>query len=395
MNSKRYMPILDWTKISVSAPGSFVLVGEYADLYDKDAIAITVDRHTKVTIRTFEKHRLRLNLKNFNDVREWPTASFTMTRLVKRYNEIFNFTDTTPQILNHLLNRRYKQQPTQEVNLSTESSLDSVAQQSEQVDKSVIAFLMLYLALGDSYAWSARPSLDVEIESDIPFGRGYGSSSSYGVALCTALMKVFRISAEPAVINHWALNVDKYFHGRASGLHTSAIVYGGYVYFQNGKVKYSGVPHSSLKKVLFIDTNIRRDYKTVVNILESHQSESSNNLQATLDSISDSVLMTWRKLNDPFFRPDSIATHLIACQDRLDALGLGNENLSDIRSFAANLQLAVKQTKSGQSAFLIYDDLDNSQVVKDFMVMLSDLSYKHESFITGCKGVKVISIDSA
>lgn len=388
------MPILDWTQVKASAPGSFVLVGEYADLYDKNAIAVTIDRQTRVSIRLYKEGRLRLNLKNFNDLREWPTTSLAMTRLVGRYNDILDYSDTIPPKLNHLLNKRYKVQPKLDATLKCEPSSILGSDHSDQVEKSVIAFLMLYIALGDSYAWSARPSLDIEVESDIPLGRGYGSSSSYGVALCAALMKVYRISAEPAVINNWALNVDKFFHGKASGLHTSVIVHGGYIYFQNSKVKYSGIPHTTPMKALFIDTFIRRNDRALIKILENQQTESSNDLQATLENISDIVVTTWRKFNDPYFWPKSISTQLMACQEQLDSLGLGHGNLSDICSRAANLQLAAKQTKSGQSAFLLYEDSDINRTINEFKAILTDSGYKSESLGICCKGVETTTIRS-
>lgn len=112
-----------WSQIKTTAPGRFILLGEFAELYDKNAIALTIDCRTTVVIKEYKEGRLRLNLKNYNNIREWPTTSFTLTKLVTKYADVLEYTDSMPSRLNHLLHKRYYQN-NQESSSNTENDSD-------------------------------------------------------------------------------------------------------------------------------------------------------------------------------------------------------------------------------------------------------------------------------
>lgn len=377
--SSRYMPMVDWAQIEASAPGRFILSGEYADLHDKNAIAVTFDRRTRVVIRPHKEGRLRLNLKNYNNVREWPITSFTMTRLVAKYADVLVYNDSTPTKLNHLLHKRY---------YKTELNPETM----RQADNGVMAFLILYVALGDSYAWSARPPLDIEIDSDVPIGRGLGASSAYAVAICAALMKLFRVSAEPYIISNWATNVDKFFHGVSSGLHTSGIIQGGYTLFQHNKFKTCGSIHSVPVKLMFVDTGVRRDPKIINDMVQEHSS-SHNHIYSAIGDIANQI---WRKIMDTEFSPATIAPLIRSNHEHLLALGLCHDRLIDICNRARAQDLTVKQTQGGETAFLLHDGLFEWYKTNEFIKELLRLGYKVDHCNVSFKGLDVSVVpDSA
>lgn len=378
------MPMVDWIQIEASAPGRFVLAGEYADLCEKNAIAVTFDRRTRVVIRPHKKGRLRLNLKNYDNIREWPITSLNMVRLVAKYAEVLEYDENIPKRLNNLLHKRYYQTEPPDTNqiFECETQRKAILDSIGQMDDGVMAFLILYVALGDSYAWSARPELDIEIESDIPIGRGLGSSSALCVAICAALMKLFRVSAEPYIMSNWTTNIDKYFHGVSSALHTSAVIHGGFVMLASNKVKVSGNVKSERKiKVMFIETGVRRDSKRICDLAPDQVIH--------FGGISNLVNSIWLKIIEADFSPDAIASFLGSNQDNLFTSGLSHERLRDICDRARAKNLTLKQNQGGETAFLLYEEGSHCHQLSAFRNELRELKIKFENHDICYKGLDV------
>uniref|UniRef100_A0A6G1S595 Mevalonate kinase n=1 Tax=Aceria tosichella TaxID=561515 RepID=A0A6G1S595_9ACAR len=439
MFKRHYQPSMDWSQIEASAPGRFVLIGDYGDLEDRTAIAVAIDRRLKVTIRPYKEGYIRLNLKDFDHVREWPTTLplFSMTRLVATYAGTLNYTDSIKRCLSPKLldkkfyktslnvqrssktapgtcdrvngesNQSIKTSPAgttsfadnqhhygdseQESSSKKQTDIPDTIQEQEasffhevnsldpceidpvsQTDSTVLAFFVLYLAIGDSFAGSFRPALDVEIESDITMCRGLGSSTALGVALCGSLLKAFGISAEPSIIIDWAHNVDKFFHKEVTSLHSSVAVNGGYIYYQKDqkdKIKYHGAPHASPLKILLIDTGVRRDPKQVIEVIIKKLSSKSEFISLALSQLNDLATRIWRLMNDPQFKANSISQQLDDAQSILDSLGLNHERMRTIQTIAQRAGFVVKQSQAGETMFLLYDELDER--IDEF---ISDLS---------------------
>jgi len=71
------------------------------------------------------------------------------------------------------------------------------------------------------------------ITSDIPEGRGMGSSAAFCVAAVAALLHFYTGHAhEKDTINSLAYACEKYFHGMPSGVDVSASCFGGLVYYR-------------------------------------------------------------------------------------------------------------------------------------------------------------------
>lgn len=365
-NQRNYRPPMDWSLIEASAPGRFVLIGDYGNLQERTAIAVAIDRRLKVTIRPCQKGIIRLNLKNFDEVREWPTTLplFSMTKLVATYASTLSYSDSVQRCLRPLLNQKYCK--TIKTNLST---CDKLNGEEDPADSTVLAFFILYLALGDSFACSYRPALDVEIESNIVMRRGLGSSTALGVALCGALMKVFGVSAEPSIIIDWSLNIDKFFHNQVTTLHSSVAVNGGYIYYEKERIKYYGVRHASPLKVILIDTDYWRESKEMIELAEKRLSSKVEFISLALSQLNDLATRIWRLMNDQQFRAGSINQQLEDAQSILDSLGLNHSRMQTIQSIAQRSGFVVKQSQVGETMFLLYDELDER--IDEF---ISDLS---------------------
>lgn len=367
----RNLPIVDWLEIEASAPGKIIISGEYSVVYECQAIASAIDLRTKVVIRPNKDGKLRLNLKNLNNVREWPVVSLTMYKLVSKYSDCLNFNDTMSVKLNNLLHTK-----------------PIVGNPEKVADDAAMAFLLLYIGLGDSYATSARPSLDVEVESTVPVGSGLGSSSAFSVALCGALMRVFRVVAEKYIISNWAFNIDKFFHGRPSGVDNSVITMGGHILFQNGKIKATCAEHSNQIKVMLIDTKVSRSTRSLSEMVANQLRNDQARVNALFIQINQCTLKVWEKLNNSNFSPEHISIWLLQNQNLLNTLGVGHEKLSDICNRAQNFNLVAKQTGAGGGgiAFVLYTD---SKQVDQLRQDLLEAGYDVHDHNVGCEGLTV------
>lgn len=81
------------------------------------------------------------------------------------------------------------------------------------------------------------PSCHIKIESDISIGSGMGSSASYSVCLSTAILILCGritpslLSEDKELINKWAFQAERIFHGKPSGIDNSICTYGEYFIF--------------------------------------------------------------------------------------------------------------------------------------------------------------------
>jgi len=73
----------------------------------------------------------------------------------------------------------------------------------------------------------------ISIQSDIPIGRGLGSSGALSVAAAASLMEFFtNIQFNPEEINNCAYQIEKLFHKNASGVDPTTSCFGGLIFYR-------------------------------------------------------------------------------------------------------------------------------------------------------------------
>ena len=73
----------------------------------------------------------------------------------------------------------------------------------------------------------------ISIQSDIPIGRGLGSSGALSVAASASLMEFFSgTQFNPEEINNCAYQIEKLFHKNASGVDPTTSCFGGLIFYR-------------------------------------------------------------------------------------------------------------------------------------------------------------------
>lgn len=74
---------------------------------------------------------------------------------------------------------------------------------------------------------------DYAIQSDIPIGRGLGSSAAFSVAAVAAFLEFYTGKEfEKEIINNLAYEIEKRFHKNPSGIDNTASCFGGLIYYR-------------------------------------------------------------------------------------------------------------------------------------------------------------------
>ena len=105
--------------------------------------------------------------------------------------------------------------------------------------------------------------MDVKLSSNIPVGAGLGSSSAFSVSLSGALLKCF-LGSKPdyGLINQWAFQSERQFHGKPSGIDNNISVAGGTLMFKDNSI--SSINSMRLMEIVLVDTKVKRNTKTLV-----------------------------------------------------------------------------------------------------------------------------------
>jgi len=110
-----------------------------------------------------------------------------------------------------------------------------------------------------AFSITELPLLEITITSQIPKGRGLGSSAALSAATIGALMKFTINLWDPNRINELAFKAEKIAHGNPSGADNSTVVFGGLIWFRREFEFLKSIwrlPVSSyqIPKFLLIDT---------------------------------------------------------------------------------------------------------------------------------------------
>lgn len=255
-----------------------------------------------------EDQFITLVLENFNFERKWPLRDLQKVSSIL-CNGKFTYSEECVKIVQHLLDDQ---------SLSGQGSLFN----------SCLAFLLLYLSIGDASVYAERKSIRVEVSSKMPNGAGLGSSSSYIVSLARVLFTAYNVTTTKADLNQWCYEVDKIFHGRPSGIDNSICTYGGAILFGSGQV-IEKIDSHDLRDlahipVILVNTKVPRNTKTMVERCRARLDTFPEVGPSILESIANISMTLWKSMKDK---------NLEAMPVRYTSVSLSNINLIFLGTF--------------------------------------------------------------
>ena len=102
-------------------------------------------------------------------------------------------------------------------------------------------------------------NIDITLKSQVPIGRGLGSSAALAVGLSAGLFKLKTKHLILKDINDLAYQIEKKTHGNPSGVDNTISTYGGFLWYRKETEKFKTfsriIPQKKLPKLLLIDTS--------------------------------------------------------------------------------------------------------------------------------------------
>jgi mevalonate kinase len=206
---------------------------------------------------------------------------------------------------------------------------------------------LLDARLLEAVARFVPPGLTIRIRSELPVGRGMGSSAALSVALVRALAAWRQQVPSFEDLAGQSLDVDRIFHGTPSGVDTTVSLCGGLVRFRKGPpVEIRPVVCPAPLPVVVLDSGSPGDTAAMV-----------ARVRLGRPGV-DSVLRSLGEAVDPAIACLGDLEALGACMDefhlRLGKLGVSTPRLDEIAAFArAHGALGAKLSGAGGGGVLV------------------------------------------
>lgn len=108
------------------------------------------------------------------------------------------------------------------------------------------------------------PSVDIEVDSEIPMAAGMGSSASVGVALAYSLLSYMGLEFTREDVWKIAHEAERAVHYMPSGVDTMLATYGGLLYYRGGIAKRVDLKLPNNAVILVVNTRVTRSTGQVV-----------------------------------------------------------------------------------------------------------------------------------
>ncbi len=204
-----------------------------------------------------------------------------------------------------------------------------------------------------------------KIESEIPVGRGLGSSAALSVASVAAFLEFYTgRKFDKKVINKLAFQIEKHFHSNPSGVDNSASCFGGLILYQKQKslknLDYK-IPKNIEEKLFLIDGG--KPEETTGDMVKSVESVES------VETILIKIEIETKKILDSIenVKIDLFKESIINNEKLLEELGVVSEVtktlLKDLLKFGVGKVTGAGGRKSGSGFILFYAE-DEEKLIK-------------------------------
>ncbi|PJE63036.1 hypothetical protein COU88_01715 [Candidatus Roizmanbacteria bacterium CG10_big_fil_rev_8_21_14_0_10_39_6] len=196
-----------------------------------------------------------------------------------------------------------------------------------------------------------------EIESEIPIGRGLGSSAALSVASTSAFLEFYSgRQFEKNIINNIAFEVEKHFHQNPSGVDNTATCFGGLILYQkNAKINNLNfkIPKNIEEKLFLIDSG--KPKETTGEMVEYVSKKSVTYIINKIEVETKNIEVAIKKENINLFKNSFINNEIL-----LEELGVVSEItktlLKDLSQFGVGKVTGAGGRKEGSGFLLFYAD---------------------------------------
>ena len=197
-----------------------------------------------------------------------------------------------------------------------------------------------------------------KIESEIPIGRGLGSSAALSAAAVAAFLEFYSgREFNKEVINSLAFKIEKHFHQNPSGVDNSASCFGGLILYQK-KISLTNldhkIPKSFEEKLFLIDSG--KPKETTGEMVDFVQTTVDKKILNKIEKTTNKLLISIKKEDKILFKKS-----LIDNEKLLEKLGVVSEKtkklLSNLSKFGVGKVTGAggRETNSGFILFLADD----------------------------------------
>jgi len=204
-----------------------------------------------------------------------------------------------------------------------------------------------------------------KIESEIPVGRGLGSSAALSVASVASFLEFYTGKQfDKKIINDIAFEIEKHFHSNPSGVDNYASCFGGLILYQKKvslKKLNDKISKNIEKNLLLIDSG--KPEETTGEIVESVESvKSVETLLNNIENETNNILSAIEKEN-----VDQFKNSLFVNEKLLEELGIVSDRtkklLKELSKFGVGKVTGAGGRKKGSGFILFYAE-DRQKLIK-------------------------------
>lgn len=269
-------------KIQCTVPAKLIVSGEHAVLYGCPALSLAIALPTRCTLAFTPAAELRFSL-HLNDIALHIQADAALWQdEVQAIEQRFAaFTQNTLAI-QHVLT-----QPQQ--------------------------LIWMTLALFNRHTPLMRGEWTLTLDSEVPMGRGLGSSAAVIVATLAALFQAHDLPLQHAIVLEMAQHAEHYQHGRSSGIDPATLLTPGLLRFELGQIPQRLAPAGQPCQAWLIDTGAP-DSTTGECVAAVRRFSDDAALWQRFAKVSAQIQQAWLSAQPADLKAALRTNHLLLCQ---------------------------------------------------------------------------------
>lgn len=214
----------------------------------------------------------------------------------------------------------------------------------------------------------APKGLTITLQSEIPIGRGLGSSAAIAIALVRSLYNFFKQELTHKQLMEWVQIGEKYAHGNPSGIDMEAASRMTPIWFKKGE-EPTPIEIGSSFYLVVADTGQSGDTKEAVSSIRQKYEADYEKMKTSIDLLGDYTHQARKALVDGAVH--KLGKLLTLAHSELDKLGVSNQKLNHLVEAACKAgAIGAKLTGGGRGGCMIalVENLNNVQAVRNELI---------------------------